>query len=131
MWFAVVLTLAGFAGFLLGGAALRSLSLGNERAARLCARGSVVLGALAAALAALWLSAVVLWPLEAANVQGANAPVDVLRAPLRAIVASAALGVLALPFALFVLRIIRRRSISSQWRADAGRDDVPPSNARV
>ena len=122
-WLPIVLSLAGFGAFILAGAALRSLYAGSSRAARSCARYSVALGTLAVVLCALWLSAVVLWPLEAAGFEGRSVPVYLLRRPMIAIVASSALAFVALPFALLVLRAVARRATSARWSAElAGKD---------
>jgi hypothetical protein len=122
----IVLALAGFAGFVLAGAALRSLSLANDGAARAWARWSIVFAILALALAALLLSAVVLWPLKATNVQGPGAPPHLLRAPITAIVASSGLAAVALPAALLVLRSATRRMASLQLRDALAHED--PAN---
>jgi hypothetical protein len=126
----ILLTLAGFAGFVVAGAGLRSLSLGNDKVARACARWSIMFGILALALTALSLSAVIFWPLEATDVQGLSAPPHLLRAPMIAIIASSALAVVALPLALVVLRAasLRREIASSPF--DASRREVCATNAK-
>lgn len=122
-WFSIVLSLAGFGAFILAGAALLSLYAGSSRVALTCARYSVVLGTLAVVFCALWLSAMVLWPLEAAGFEGRNVPVYLLRRPMGAIVASSALAFVALPFALLVLRTLARRATSARWSTElAGKD---------
>ena len=108
-WLPTTVTFAGVAGFILAGAAVGSLLLQNDRSARACARGAAGLGASGAALSALWLSAMVLWPLEAARAQGVSASNHMLRPPLEVLLVCSAFAFVDLPIALVVLRITRRR----------------------
>jgi hypothetical protein len=124
MWFSIFLALAGFAAFILAGASVRSLSNGSTRAASLCARCSVVLGALSLVLAALWLAAEVFWPLAAAGFSGGSLPEHFLRGPLRAIAASSGLAAVALPTALLVIRALERRTERARWSAALEHGDV-------
>ena len=124
MWLPILLTLAAVTGALLSGAAWRSLSLGNDQAARVCARWGVVSALLAFALSALWLSAVIFWPLDAARGQmlDQDSPA-VLRHPLVAIVACAALAFISLPAGALVLRAATRRTTSARLRARLATQD--------
>ena len=123
MWLPIAVTAAGFTGFLLAGAALRLLSLRNDKAARLSAQWSVGFEMLALALGALWLSAAIFWPLDSTNAEGVPAPALLLRAPMIAMAACSALAMAGLPAALLVLRAVARRAMRSQLRAALARQD--------
>lgn len=106
-WLPLVVALAGAVGFILAGASAWSLRLDNRRAARASARGSLVLSCIAASLGTLWLSATLFWPVEYSDsMNGAQPPFAV---PIRTIVLCLGLVVAALPMALVVLSILRRR----------------------
>jgi hypothetical protein len=124
MWLPVILTLAAVTSLLLAGAAWRSLSLGHDRAARVCARGGVICAMLALALGALWLSAAIFWPLEAAHREDlSESSHSLLREPLIAIVGCAGLAFVSLPLAALVLRAVTRRTTSARLRAELATQD--------
>ena len=123
MWLPMTLTAAGFAGFLLAGAAWRSLSLRDDKTAHACARWSVGFEIFALALSALWLSAAMFWPLDGTNADGPALPARLLHAPMIAIAACSALAVVGLPAALLALRVVSHRTVRSQVRAALARKD--------
>jgi hypothetical protein len=123
MSLSVVIAFAGFTAFVLAGAGVRGLSTSNDKAARLCARWSAGLAISALALAALWLSAAVFWPMETAHLQGTSVSTHLLRAPMVAIVGSSALSLIALPIALVTLRAVTRRMSISRLRGALAREE--------
>ena len=81
-------------------------------------------GTVAFAFSALWLSAVIFWPLDAARGQMLDRdPRAFLRDPLVAIVACAALAFVSLPIAALVLRAAARRTTSAELRAELATQD--------
>jgi hypothetical protein len=106
-WLSSAIAIAGALGLLLACAAGWSLHSDNVRAAQGSARVAILIGCLAVALGALWLSSAVFWPLESA---GSSSDPMLLRLPIRAVGICLSLAVVEVPIAMLVLLAARRRS---------------------